>query len=584
MYTMSGITVSEGVSEGRAFVISHGNEEDVVDVVASFSASEESIKYRQASREFANKLNNAASGTVPDKVRDLFGAVASYITNTNNIKDIDKLIYEGHTALDAAQQILIPKIMRFTQSEDNEPVKQDKIENLVASDSQDQRSRDDYENDWEMQLVAKELQSLMRDFISTIGSKKELSSDMPRLNEPSVIIASDLSPARFLSLHTELVRAVILEGGQASNHLSTVLRDLCIPAIYGVKGALTIRNGEYVLVDANRCSILVEPPMDTARALIAQQDMFADEDDNESIANTGVTVAGSMGAIGDVDRLARCVNHGLGLLRSEFLFLNLHHEPSVDEMVSAFKAIFDKIPKNAPLTARTFDFAGDKHPLFTLDMDEVGPLRKYGAQVGSRLLKNEMRALLLASAGRDICIVFPLITRISEAKSLNKLLQTVKDELKAEGLEMGKAKVALMIETPAAVLSARAFAAYGDMFLIGTSSLAEYAAAPRPPEDYFTPALSKMIAIACKGARDEGVTVGLAGRFAMRVELLPFYLSLGVSYITTDAASLYKVRKELERLYDRGITPHFDSNLYQEIMDIASARDLQKLFNEKLTF
>ena len=190
---------------------------------------------------------------------------------------------------------------------------------------------------------------------------------------------------------------------------------------------------------------------------------------------------------------------------------------------------------------------------------------------------------MLASQGREICIVFPLITRISEAKALNELLDQVKQELQHEGASMGEAKVALMIETPAAVLSARAFAAYGDMFLIGTSSLAEYAAAPRPPEDYFTPALSKMIAIACKGAHDEGVTVGLAGRFAMRTELLPFYLSLGVSYITTDAASLSKVRKELQRLYDRGLEPHFDLSLYQQIMDIASARDLQQLFNDKFS-
>ena len=573
MYTMSGVTVSEGVSEGRAFVIVPGNKDDVVDVVATFSASEESIKYRQASREFASKLNNAASGTVPDKVRDLFGAVASYITNANNIKDIDSLIYQGHSALDAANQILIPKIMRLTAMPDS----------TEAPDSSP-RARDDYEDDWEMQLVAKEIQSLMRDFISTIGSNSSLSSNMPKLTEPSVVIASDLSPASFLSLHTELVRAVILEGGQSSSHLSTVLRDLCIPAIYGVKGALTIKNGEYVLVDASHGSILVEPPVDTARALIAQQDLFSDEDDNANLDNTGMVVAGSMGAIGEVDRLARYLNHGLGLLRSEFLFLNFHQEPSVEDMVSAFKSIFDKIPKNAPLTARTFDFAGDKHPLFTLDKDETGPLRKYGAQVGSRLLKNELRALLLASAGRDICIVFPLITRISEAKTLNDLLAQAQKELQEEGYDFGRAKVALMIETPAAVLSARAFACYGDMFLIGSSSLAEYAAAPRPPEDYFTPALSKMIAIACKGAHDEGVTVGLAGRFAMRIELLPFFLSLGVSYITTDAASMTKVRNELQRLYDRGMRPHFDSKLYQEIMDIASARDLQQLFSEQLSF
>lgn len=574
MYTMSGITVSEGISEGKAFVLHQGTVEDTVDVVATFSASEESIKYRRASRDFASKLNNAASGTVPDKVRDLFGAVASYITNAANIKDIDHLIYEGNTAVDAAKSVLLPKIAHFASScvpaaeHDSDP-----HHGSVASHKEQ-------DEDWEMQLAANELRSLMRDFISTIGTKEVSKNDVPKLREPSVIIASDLTPARFLSLHTELVRAVILEAGQASGHLGTVLRDLCIPAVYGVKGALTIKNGEHVLVDATRGSVLVEPPQDAARALIEQQELFYDNDEvyDDSL---GVTVAGSMGAIGEVDRMARYLNHGLGLLRSEFLFLNFHHEPSVDEMVKAFQSIFSKIPKNAPLTARTFDFAGDKKPLFTLDTDESGPLRKYGAHVGSRLIKNELRALLLASAGREINIVFPLITRISEASTLNDILATVIEELEQEQLDFGKPHVGLMIETPAAVLSARAFAAYGEMFIIGTSSLSEYAAAPRPPEEYFTPALSKMIAIACKGAHDSGVEVGIAGRFAMRVELLPFFLSLGVRYITTDAASILKIRKELTTLTDRGMEPHFDIKLYEKVMEVASGRDLQRLiFNE----
>ncbi len=592
MYTMSGVTVSEGISQGRAFVIVPDTREETLDVVATFSASEESLKYRKASRDFANKLNNAASGTVPDRVRDLFGAVASYITNSNNIKDIDGLIFDGRTALDAANEILIPKIIRFTQPAED-AVRQHEEEHGtslsgVTDDSsldkaaQKQRARDDYEDDWEMQLGAREIKSLMRDFISTIAAPKEQAVDMPDLPEPAVVIARDLSPAEFLSLRTDMVRAVILEAGEASGHLGTVLRDLGIPAVYGVKGAMTIKSGELVLVDANRGSILIEPPKDTASAIIAQQDRFAEEDDG-STDNLSVTVAGSMGAVGDIARLAQHFNHGLGLLRSEFLFLNFHHEPTVEEMVTAFKSVFDRIPADAPLTARTFDFAGDKRPLFTLDMDVTGPLRKYGAQVGSRLLKNELRAMLLASAGREINIVFPLITRISEARSLNELLSQARAELRSEKRDIGRCKVGLMIETPAAVLSARGFASYGDMFMIGTSSLAEYAAAPRPPEEYFTPALSKMIAIACKAANAEGVKVGLAGRFAMRTELMPFFLSLGVSYITTDSASIIRIRKEIQRLLDKGLKPHYDPELFDRIMDLASARDLQILFNEKLT-
>lgn len=566
MYTMSGVTVSEGVSEGVAYVLSDGSEAHSVDVVATFSASDECLKYRRASRDFAAKLNNAANGTVPDKVRDLFGAVASYITNNANINEIDALIYDGNSALDAAKSVLLPKIARFSEAasfddEDNE-----------------HKSLQDQEDDWEMQVSSNELRSLMRDFIGTISASPSANDDVPKLNRPSVIIANDLSPARFLALRTDMVRAVVLEGGQASGHLGTVLRDLCIPAVYEVKGALTIKNGEDLLVDATRGTVLVSPPQEAARSLIEQQDYYtAQENDVVIEDNPAVTVAGSLGAIGEVDHMARCINHGLGLLRSEFLFLSYHHRPTVDEMVATFSAIFNRVPKKAPLTARTFDFAGDKQPLFSVELDESGALRKYGAKVGSKLIKDEIKAMLLASVGREIYIVFPLITRIGEARSLRGLIDEAVAELKAENKPIGNPHPALMIETPAAVLSARAFAAFGEMFVIGTSSLSEYAAAPRPPEEYFTPALAKMIAIACKAARDEGVKVGMAGRFARRTELLPLFLSLGVSYITTDATSLQSVRKELQKLTDNGAAPVFKDEVYAQVMEASSARELHDL-------
>lgn len=566
MYTMSGVTVSEGVSEGVAYVLSDGSEDHSFDVVATFSASDECLKYRRASRDFAAKLNNAANGTVPDKVRDLFGAVASYITNNANITEIDALIYDGNSALDAAKSVLLPKIARFSEA--------------ASFDDEDKapKSLQDQEDDWEMQVSSNELRSLMRDFIGTISASPSANDDVPKLNRPSVIIANDLSPARFLSLRTDMVRAVVLEGGQASGHLGTVLRDLCIPAVYEVKGALTIKNGEDLLVDATRGTVLVSPPQEAARSLIEQQDYYTEQENDVVIEdNPAVTVAGSLGAIGEVDHMARCINHGLGLLRSEFLFLSYHHRPTVDEMMATFSAIFNRVPKKAPLTARTFDFAGDKQPLFSVELDESGALRKYGAKVGSKLIKDEIKAMLLASAGREIYIVFPLITRIGEARSLRGLIDEAVAELKAENKPIGNPHPALMIETPAAVLSARAFAAFGEMFVIGTSSLSEYAAAPRPPEEYFTPALAKMIAIACKAARDEGVKVGMAGRFARRTELLPLFLSLGVSYITTDATSLQSVRKELQKLTDNGATPVFKDEVFAQVMEASSARELHDL-------
>ncbi|MCU6222860.1 hypothetical protein KWI06_24260, partial [Enterobacter cloacae] len=103
----------------------------------------------------------------------------------------------------------------------------------------------------------------------------------------------------------------------------------------------------------------------------------------------------------------RYLRHGIGLLRSEFLFLGCPHEPSEDEMVKVFTTLFSKVPNEAPITARTFDFAGDKEPVFSVQLDSKGPLQGYGAKVGTRLLKKEIRALLRSSVGRTIRVVYP---------------------------------------------------------------------------------------------------------------------------------------------------------------------------------
>ena len=187
--------------------------------------------------------------------------------------------------------------------------------------------------------------------------------------------------------------------------------------------------------------------------------------------------------------------------------------------------------------------------------------------------------MLQATPDREITIVFPLISRISEGKYLKDMLCEAIDELHAEDKPCSECSIALMIETPAAVLSAKAFASLATRFIIGTSSLAEYASAPRQPDISFTPALAKMIALACKGANVAGVKVGVAGRFAARVELLPFFLALGVDYITVDSYSVPKVTAALEALDTESNAPHFDSDLYHQIMALATGRDITALIN-----
>lgn len=548
MYTLNGMTVSEGVGAGPALIMNKTVSVALHDEEKVFDSESEIAKFKKASNEFATRLRQVTAGPAPDSVRDLFGAAAGFITNSKNTEAIVSLIRNGASAAKASQIIL--------------------FENLKAFD---------HSSDPELKAQERELKALAKEFISTLTQTDAGTFEVPTLTAPTVIIASDLTPARFLCLRTDLVSAVILEGGLSSGHLGTVLRELHIPSIFSVIGATGIKNGEQVLVDANNGVVMVEPPTDTALELLHENKQVHDDLDDDSLLN--ITVAPSIGATRELNLSPSLASHGLGLLRSEFLFLGNAKEPTEDEMMEIFAPLFAKFPKDTPLSARTFDFAGDKKPFFAVKTDDKGPLLGYGANVGTALIKTEIRALLRAAAGRKLTLIFPLVTRVSEVKYLNDLCASCLDELDEENLQHGDVSTALMIETPAAVLSASAFAKMSSMFFIGTSSLAQYASAPRAPDVSFTPALAKMIAMACHAAAQAHVPVGIAGRFAARVDLLPFFLNLGVNYITVDSYSIPKVRSAVERLDLNSASENYSPKLYEEIMEISSGRELADLIN-----
>lgn len=548
MYSLTGMAVSPGVAAGPALLLRGAPHpsapqpsEGRIDPEAEIAA------FERTCQDFVTRLYHVMQGPAPDKVRDLFGAVAGFITAKTNQDEIKALIEQGMSARAACSQVLLDNLKAFSSSDDAE-----------------------------IKAQARELNALAREFIASLDQTYAGSFSLPDLSAPAVIIAQDLSPARFLCLHTEFVSAVVLEGGMASGHLGVVLRELRIPALFSVIGATSIKDGQRVLVDADNGSLIVEPPPEELSQLLHVQNILPDEELDEPIEN--VTAACSVGASRELET-NQAAAHGLGLLRSEFLFLGSDHEPGEEEMTDVFSSLFAKIPSSAPITARTFDFAGDKKPIFTLNLDDKGPLKGYGANVGTELLKKEMRALLRAAPGREITIVFPLVTRLSEARCLNDLLTSAIDELQEKDIPCAQCSTALMIETPAAVLSAAAFAEFSSRFIIGTSSLAEYASAPRPPDEAFTPALAKMIALACSGAHSAGVKVGVAGRFAARVELLPFFLKLGVDYITVDSYSVGRIRAGLERLDTVKHAPQYCADLYRQIMDLATGRDITALIN-----
>ena len=548
MYSLSGVPASSGIASAPALTLTRSSDNPDYDRPWALDPEAEADFYRRSLKFFSERLRQTANPAL-DQQRDLYGAAAGYMTSPENTRDVLALIRKGETAPMAARTVLIGGLSHFHFSYD----------------------LDDESSTAEL----KSLELLLREFVQSLFMRGITLTSLPQLKSNSVIVARALTPAQLLSLDTRFVKAVVLEEGRASGHLALTLRELGIPSVFSAAGACQIKSGTLVLVDGNTGVASVDPPLEACRAMEARQDLL--RDDFESETDGPVEILCSVGAARSARLSSVYLRGGLGLLRSEFLFLSLEHEPSEDEMRASFEEVFSKVPEERTLNIRTFDFADDKQPMFVVEPDSIGPLRGYGACVSSRLLKKELKAIMSASPKRRIRIVFPLVTRLSEARFLNRLASACAEELEYASVPHSDFDTALMIETPAAVLSAQAFADKFSMFIIGTSSLAEYACAPRPADASFTPPLAKLIAMATKAAHCSGIPVGFAGRFASRIELIPFFLKLGAVFLTVDSYEIPNLRQAVERLAPDMTGPVFDDDLYNEVMTIFRGEDIARL-------
>lgn len=551
MYTIYGIPASSGVSSARALILTRSVQNPDFERPWSLDPDAESSFFKKTLRIFSERLRQTAN-PAQDQQRDLYGATAGYLTNASNVEKVLERIKSGDTATMAARSVYLGHLKDFSFVRSCDPLR----------DATELRS----------------LELLLREFVQALFMRGITITDLPVLTEDTVIVAKALTPAQLLSLETSFVKGVILEEGRATGHLATALRELSIPAVFGATGASDINTGTRLLIDGNTGFVTVDAPYEMCEAAIARQGFFNDPADDDSVLP--VTVACSIGASNTANLNRTYTHYGLGLLRSEFLFLSFDHEPTEAEMLEKFSSIIRPVGQNLPITARTFDFAGDKKPLFELNGDIHGPLRGYGACVSTILLKKQLRALLQADPTRKVRIVFPLVTRFSEARYLKKLAADCAKELDLEHKPHASYELALMIETPAAVLSAEAFAGEFSMFIIGTSSLAEYASAPRPEDSSFTPPLAKLIVTAARAAHRSGIPVGIAGRFAGRAELLPFFWHIGVSYITVDNYEISPLRNAVERLIPDRKEPTFDEDTYDQVMNSFRGQEIAAIINK----
>lgn len=390
--------------------------------------------------------------------------------------------------------------------------------------------------------------------------------DLGNLPENTVIIARDLTPSDTAQMDLENVQGFVTEIGGRTAHSAIMARSLEVPAVVGTKEIMsTLVNGQLVAVDALTGDVIINPSEEEIKKYTEKRDNYLNEKEElrklsqkEAITTDGrkVDTWANIGSPNDLDGVIRNGADGVGLYRTEFLFMNNDRLPSEDEQFAAYREVAERM-EGKPVTIRTMDIGGDKALPYMKLPHEDNPFLGYRAlrvcldRVD--MFKTQLRALLKASAHGQVKIMFPMVISLSEVRAAKKLLEECKDELRLEGIAFDeKVKVGIMIETPATAFRARQFAEEVDFFSIGTNDLTQYTlAVDRGNEniselyDTYNPAVLQAIKFAIDGAHEAGITISMCGEFAGDEAATELLLGLGLDAYSMSAISIPKIKRNL---------------------------------------
>ncbi|EJP23425.1 phosphoenolpyruvate-protein phosphotransferase [Peptostreptococcaceae bacterium AS15] len=368
------------------------------------------------------------------------------------------------------------------------------------------------------------------------------------MNEPAIIISSDLAPSDTASMNLDYVLGFATQFGGVTSHVCIMARNLGLPALVGVDDLMNqVNDGDMIIIDAGKGDVYVNPSDDVIREFEKKQEEFIKHEEEikqslhlEPITSDGkrVLVYSNVGNIEDVKNAVKCYIDGIGLFRSEFLYMENTHFPTEVEQFEVYKEAVQIC--SGEVIIRTLDIGGDKELSYYEFQKEENPFLGFRAiRISLELkdmFKQQLRALLRASAFGHVSIMYPMIISIEELIQANAVLQECKAELDSEKIAYNKGiKVGMMIETPASVMEAENFAKYVDFFSIGTNDLTQYMLAVDRGNDKianmydsFNPAVLHAIQKVIDAGHKENIVVGMCGEFAGDEKACKMLLGMGL--------------------------------------------------------
>lgn len=422
--------------------------------------------------------------------------------------------------------------------------------------------------------------------------------DLSNINEEVVIVADDLTPSMTAQLNKQFVKAFVTNIGGRTSHSAILARTLEIPAVVGTKNATQlVEQNNLVIVDGSTGMVIVNPTDEAIKTYKLMQAKFETNKaavsafiDKPSVDKDGhhVELAGNIGRPDDVDAVVANGGDGIGLFRTEFLYMDRNDYPTEEEQFNAYKAVLEKMG-DKPTVVRTLDIGGDKELPYLKLPQEMNPFLGYRAIrlcLDDRNLFNvQLRALLRASVFGNLKIMFPMIATLDEFREAKAFLYEVKEQLLAEGHQVSDdIEIGMMVEVPSAAIIADLFAKEADFLSIGTNDLIQYTlAADRMNEKIsylyqpYHPAVLRLVKNVIAAGHANGCWVGMCGEMAGDEVAIPLLLAMGLDEFSMSASSILHGRAQIAKLSKIEIEKHIS-----HVLSLSTAYDVEQYVKQNL--
>ena len=521
-------TASGGIASGKAFVLEEQDLAPDPSPIAPEQAEAEKQRYEDAVKAVKEDLAPLA------EKEEIFAAHMELVQDEALRMGVtDRIVSGGLNAEKALHDTIVEYAAVFEMMEDEYMRER-------AADLQDIRNR------------------LMRKL------KNLPETDLSGIHEKVILVAKDLAPSDTAKLDLNYVKGFITEGGGVTSHVAIMAKNLGLPALVGVKGILkAASSGDYIILDADEKKVFINPDLATSGEYVRRQE----EQDRrkkellklknlKAVTTDGheVEICANVGNLDDIRNALNFSIDGVGLFRSEFLYMENDHFPTEEEQYEVYKTAAELLG-GRELTIRTLDIGGDKGLSYFEFPKEENPFLGYRAiRIGldrTDILKTQLKALLRAGCYGRIRIMYPMIISVEELRAANALLEECKKELAAEGKDYAEElEVGIMIETPAAVMMAEELGKEADFFSIGTNDLTQYFLAVDRGNDKisamynpFHPGVLRAVSRTIEAGHAAGIKVGMCGEFAGNPDAVPVLLGLGLDEFSMSAGSTLEVKQ-----------------------------------------